>query len=323
MLDSIKQNMKYFDESVNKLYPDERLFCRLDMPFCTVTQGSSIRQYIWYEFKRFNGHERRKFMTDHRYLRKMKRISRGVDRDLMLNKKRFLNEYGEFVSRRWLDSADCTEEEIRDFVSSLGAVIVKPYAKLGGEGVFKYEYSEADFNDFIERSRESLIEEIIIQHPAMAGLNPNCVNTVRLVTYANEGEIAVIVAVLRIGAGTGCVDNLSAGGTISGVDIDTGLIVTPAINRRQDEYLFSPVTGEQIIGFEIPHWGEAKRKVLKAAALHPEIRYVGWDAAITPEGVEIIEANPHSGLGVLQMADKKGRRDLEGEVKRSKNKIKY
>ena len=322
MFESMIQGLKYYRKSVKKLYPEDRLFCSLDMPLCTLTQGSSIRQYIWYEFKRFNGHERRKFMTDKRYLRKMKRISRGVDRELMLNKKRFLSEYASHISRRWIDTADCSCDELRAFVSSLGTVIVKPYSKLGGEGVFKYEYSEESFADFTERSRQSLVEELIIQHPDMASLNPNCVNTVRLVTYACGHEAAVIVAVLRVGSGSGCVDNLSAGGTISGIDIDSGLVVTPAINRAQDEYLLSPVTGERIIGFEIPHWAEAKAKVLQMAALHPEIRYVGWDAAITESGVEIIEANPHSGLGVLQMADKVGRRDLEGAVRSSRSKLK-
>ena len=323
MLDSVKQGLKYFNESVEKLYPEERAFCRLDMPLCTLRHGSSIRQYIWYSLKRFNGHERKKFMTDKRYLRKMKKISRGVDRELLLDKKRFLTEYSGFVKRRWVDTADCTSEELERFVSSLGTVIVKPYAKLGGEGVFKYAYSKESFAEFTDKSRESLVEELIIQHPALAALNPNCVNTVRIVTYADAGEAAVIVAVLRVGAGEACVDNLSAGGTISGIDIDTGVVVTPAINRAQDEYLFSPVMGEQLIGFEIPYWEEAKALALRLAAVHPEIKYVGWDIAVTEEGVEIIEANPHSGLGVLQMADKIGRRDLEGEAKRSRSRLKY
>ena len=36
---------------------------------------------------------------------------------------------------------------------------------------------------------------------------------------------------------------------------------------------------------------EAKEMVLKAAMVVPQMRYVGWDVAVTPNGPAIIEGN--------------------------------
>lgn len=323
MFEEIKERLDYFDKCIEKCCPEDSLYCHLDMPFCAVRHGASIRAYIWYGFKRFNWHERRKFLTDKRYIRKMRRIGRGVDRGIMLDKKRFLTAYAPYINRKWIDTADCTEEQIRDFVSSHGTVMIKPYDKLGGEGVHKYTYSEESFKDFLAENPGSLVEQLIIQHPKLNALNPNSVNTVRVVTYADKGEVGIVAAILRMGISTACVDNLCSGGTVSVIDLDSGVVVTPAINLDQDVYLESPMTGEKIIGMEIPNWETAKATALKFAALHPEIKYVGWDVAITEDAVEIIEANPHSHIGLMQMPDKIGKRDLEGFAHRSPDKIKY
>ena len=46
---------------------------------------------------------------------------------------------------------------------------------------------------------------------------------------------------------------------------------------------------------------EAKELVLKAAKMIPQLRYVGWDVAITPDKPVFVEGNQHPGHDILQM----------------------
>ena len=41
--------------------------------------------------------------------------------------------------------------------------------------------------------------------------------------------------------------------------------------------------------------------VLASAKRIPQLRYVGWDVAVTEKGVVFVEANQHPGHDILQM----------------------
>ena len=60
-------------------------------------------------------------------------------------------------------------------------------------------------------------------------------------------------------------------------------------------------TGADIVGAQIPMWDRAKDIVLEAAALIPQIGYVGWDVAVGENDVMLVEANQHPGHDFLQM----------------------
>ncbi len=42
-----------------------------------------------------------------------------------------------------------------------------------------------------------------------------------------------------------------------------------------------PVTGEVIVGFQIPFWNQIIELVKELAYVVPQVRYVGWNIAIT------------------------------------------
>jgi hypothetical protein len=46
-----------------------------------------------------------------------------------------------------------------------------------------------------------------------------------------------------------------------------------------------------MLGFVVPNYDIAVDAVKRAAKVVPDVRYIGWDVAITPEGCELIEAN--------------------------------
>ena len=51
----------------------------------------------------------------------------------------------------------------------------------------------------------------------------------------------------------------------------------------------------------IPYWKEAVALCKEAALVIPQIRYCGWDVAITPEGPVFIEGNHLPGHDIYQL----------------------
>lgn len=77
---------------------------------------------------------------------------------------------------------------------------------------------------------------------------------------------------------------------------DDGTIITPAIDKNDNIYESHPITKKQILGFKIPLFEEAKKTVLEASKELNEIKYIGWDVAITNDKASIIEGNSYPGV---------------------------
>jgi hypothetical protein len=146
-----------------------------------------------------------------------------------------------------------------------------------------------------------IICDYVEQHERLAAIYPGTTNTMRVITFrdVDTGEPFVAFASHRFGTTQSVpVDNFGAGGISAGIDITTGLF-TPAFRSRGagrrtsgiawiDEH---PETGARITGVEVPHWDLACEGVLRAMRALPGSRYVGWDVALTQDGMSIIEGN--------------------------------
>ncbi len=154
-------------------------------------------------------------------------------------------------------------------------------------------------------NRLLLLEQPIIQHHIMNELNPSSVNTCRLVSCMNDkNEVTILAAFLRIGNGINVVDNFNSGGMTARVDVNTGVILEDAINKKEEVFEKHPITNTTIKGFQIPFFEEAKAMVCEAAKMSPNVRYVGWDVAITEEGPTLVEGNQYPGHDIYQVAEK-------------------
>ena len=84
------------------------------------------------------------------------------------------------------------------------------------------------------------------------------------------------------------------------IDEKTGIIKFPAMDKKKNIYYEHPMTKTKIVGFKIPKYKEAIKLVKIAAKVIPEIRYVGWDIAITKDGPVIMEGNEYPSYGLVQ-----------------------
>jgi len=163
------------------------------------------------------------------------------------------------------------------------------------KGLFKYLTDNQLF----------LIEEPIIQHEKMNSINPGSVNTCRIVSCMNDkDEVTLLASFIRIGNGIAVVDNFNSGGMTAKVDINSGKILEDAVNKEGTIFDKHPISGTKIKDFEIPFFDEAKKMVIEAAKLSKNVRYVGWDVAITENGPTLVEGNQYPGHDIYQVAEK-------------------
>jgi putative polysaccharide biosynthesis protein len=157
--------------------------------------------------------------------------------------------------------------------------------------------------------RDLIICDYVEQHERLAVIYPGTTNTMRVITFrdVDTGEPFVAFASHRFGTARSVpVDNFGAGGLSAGIDITTGVFTpafrSPGVGRRTSTITWideHPETGARITGVEVPNWELAREGVLRAMRALPGSRYVGWDVALTQDGMSIIEGN-NRGDVVLQ-----------------------
>lgn len=296
---------QYFDYTkkvlswLNRLAKDQSI-CRLwlyyDYLISIIVHGCLIRQYVIGGFWKLSYQERRKRLT---YPRIVKLFSRFNDPAYVhfLNEKSDFNQYfADFIKRGWLHSAEVTEEQFIRFVRKHDSVIIKPIAGVEGYGVRKFVLSknpDIDLGKLFNKlqAEDVLVEEIIIQHPQMVFGNTS-VNTIRTHTILDKnGKGHVIKAILRAGVGDSVVDNYCQGGAIYEVDLETGLVCTYGLLKTNFQSYIHPKTDIVMLGYQIPLWEEVIKVSENAAEHLPQIRIIGWDIAITGNGIELIEGN--------------------------------
>lgn len=138
-----------------------------------------------------------------------------------------------------------------------------------------------------------VVESYLAQHAELAALNKTSVNTVRVwVIILSDGSAEILGAYLRVGRAGSQVDNISSGGIVCQVAVDSGR-VTEAFDpgRPSDTLAFHPDSGAVLTGFVVPQWDEAKALAIEALLAFPNVRLAGLDIAIGTTRPTIIELN--------------------------------
>lgn len=233
------------------------------------------------------------------------RLNKSRDTAILGQKDKFDRIYTSYVRRKfWVNEKSATFDDFLEFAEGLEEAFCKPLGSGGGLGTFKVDLRgdltvlRAVYDNFYSQPLV-LVEESVKQHPAINEFYPNSVNTVRLVTVQDHNGVQVISAGIRFGS-NGIVDNFSADGMVSDVDLATGRIATAAVDKKGNVYQKHPYSNKKFVGFELPFWDEIVQTAHDAMAVLPGVNYVGWDIAIGPEFVSLIEGNSEPDLVLVQ-----------------------
>ena len=290
---------------------------RRDMLACVFRYNISILDYFYFRFFEKDGSEREKWAgTGYLYEYQLKMNPRA-SRMVLEDKIRFLERFRPFVRRKYagLRTLESDPGLLRELMSGgSGRLVLK-----GSRGQVGAEVEVVNCSDFtpdtlLEHMKEKkydLLEEYVVQHPALMELSPSGLNTVRIFTQIHQGEVRFLGARFRISVNS-AVDNMGAGNLAAPVDLETGVVTGPGVysDITKEDREVHPVSGKRITGFALPYWKEVA-DLSREAALHaPENLSVGWDIAITAEGPELIEGNHNWCKLLWQLPVKEGMKQV-------------
>ena len=283
------------------------LWILADMFQCAVRHNAGYMDYKIAEMYKLNKEQRKTQIT--------RGISNGIVRrmndksfwHLFDDKAMFNTLFREEVNRNWLKiDAETDLIAFLSFLSENSDVIAKPLEGSSGVGIAHYtrdDWSGREEAFFVELKQKNMgiLEQRVVQHERMTELCPTSVNTIRIATLLGDKKQGIVYAFLRIGNGK-IVDNVDCGGMAARVDLDSGKLHTVGADKQGNTFYCHPMTGTPLIGFEVPFFEEAKAMCLRAAQKVPQMRFVAWDVAITPEGPRFIEGNSFPSHAVPQFA---------------------
>jgi hypothetical protein len=209
-------------------------------------------------------------------------------------------------------------------IGDAGKLFVKPVDGFGGDGIRVFHRNEqgsylsggsVSFDKYVRdlegKSREAIIQAGIVQDKAISLIYPSSVNTFRIITENKGGHARAVCAMLRMGRGSGEIDNVSSGGLCTHVDINSGKTGDFAVSSSGQKYPEHPDTRFVFRNHSIHRWEEIRNFAVRSAEKLPFLSYLGWDIALTPDGPVSIEINRLPAVYPMEMLHT-GLRDVFG-----------
>ncbi len=278
-----------------------------DIINCAIRYGAGYYDYLIFAFYDMNAKQRDTYVTRMRNKKLITKLNNQEHSWYFENKGEFDRRFKEFLGREVIDVKDLTPEMFAEFMQDKEEIFAKPYVGESGKGIEKLKKSDFKSIDemyaYVTDGKFGVIEELIIQHPDISRMYPHAINTYRVVTIVQDGVAHCVYATAKFGAGGKFVDNLENGGICAPIDRETGKICGCAHTSRlvtSDEH---PDTHIKLMGYQLPYVKEAVELCKKAALVVDDMRFIGWDVYVSPNGVGIVEGNDYPGYDFWQLPE--------------------
>ncbi|WP_300409027.1 sugar-transfer associated ATP-grasp domain-containing protein [Lagierella sp.] len=316
-MENIFQKIKRFNETINseieyKLNPFEKLYIFFDFVIERVFHKTMLLDYTQYKFYDKKNRERRKYVVFGRLIEIMEICNDNSYRHIFDDKIEFNKKFQNYIYRTWIDLREIKFDEFNNFIDSNDEFFIKDPLGMFGTGIKKIQSNEIQdrkklYNELKERN--ALCEEPISQCNEMAKFNKSTVNTIRVVTMVDRNNTPYVIGgLLRLGRTGKFADNYHHNGIAAYINPELGIVSTMGVDKNKKKHVLHPDTSEKIVGFEVPNWEELVKVIKKAALEVPQMRYIGWDVAITSDyKVELIEGNSGADPDAEQITTQEGR----------------
>ena len=215
------------------------LFVLGDIMWCGYKYMAGYMDYIVFAFYNLNKAQRATYITrgvNNGYVRRLNTRESWYKFE---DKPTFNKLFAEYMHRNWIDLSQASLEEFTQFLEGKERIVCKPVDATCGRGIIflnKEEFGEPEvLYQRLKENKQFLVEQFVVQHPDIAKIYDRSVNTVRLVTMVVEGTPHVVFSSIRIGNGL-MVDNLNSGGMATVIDLETGIITKPAMDKENILY---------------------------------------------------------------------------------------
>ncbi|CAM3612036.1 sugar-transfer associated ATP-grasp domain-containing protein [Erysipelothrix urinaevulpis] len=278
-----------------------RIFLFFDMVWSSWRYTAGYVDYNEFEFYSINGKQRKTYLTLGQSHKVEKAYNDAKYSGIFDDKSIFVDRFVEYVSRDHIDLRKVSADDFCKFVRDHKKVMAKKTSDYVGRGIDKIDLTTTPNLDLcklyheLKDSDQVLIEEFFKQHPKMDELSDKSVNTLRIITFLDDQKIPrVLVRVLKSGLGKH-LDNIGQGGMYTILD-ENGVVKYPFLDQCGNQHTINPLNGRPLIGFQVPNYPVIEQQIKEACLKVQQVRYIGWDVAVTPEGnAEIIEGNTSTG----------------------------
>jgi len=215
------------------------------------------------------------------------------------HKVAFNRDFDRFLRREWLEVVPGNVDEVRAFAERHPTFIAKVPVSKSGAGVRRYEATavcdwDAFHADLLAKD-EVLLEENIVQHADIAAYCPGTVNTTRVTTFVrDDGTVAIINMAQKFGRG-----QVSDQGAFGGFYValhEDGRSMGDGYDINGEIYPTHPESGLRIADFRLPHAEQLQQFMSDVPLVVPQVRYVGWDVVMGPDGPILLEGNWGAGV---------------------------
>ena len=257
----------------------------IDIIYCGIKYQAGYMDYQEFEFYNLNNKQRETYLTRGKNNYIVNKYNNKEYWHYLSNKLEFNEKFKKYLKRDYIDLTKASAKDFEKFINDKEYVIAKEVDNCGGLGISKIKVK--DYNSKILYNK--LIE-----------------------------NVHIINSIFRIG-NSGFVDNFSSGGMYTFLD-NNGKVIVPAIDKEDNKIDIHPTSKEKIVGFVVPNYDKAKQMVKEAAKEISEIKYIGWDVAITENDACLVEGNEFPGVFQIKPSFKK---DAEGLIPTYKKYIKF
>ena len=298
-----KERLNKHLDVIQKNTGKSRLYIKFDILKNFLTRGSGYTDYFRGDYINLTNKEKDTFVTAKKFYKILHYLNdeRYI---VLLNDKLVFNKlFNEFLKRDYINLRECSYEEFEKFLNNHKVVFAKNPVGEGGHGITKIIVKEQknlkELYKTLINNKQLLVEEEIVQGKDLNEINPNVVNSFRIITIMDkEGNVHLVNNALRINQDDanviGCTNDLyfSLG--------SDGKINSNVIDDYGNVYLNHPLTNKKFSDVKIKGVKEAFDMCLKAHKKIPQIRYIGWDIAFSDKGPVMVEGNEYPGYGLVQ-----------------------
>ena len=156
-----------------------------------------------------------------------------------------------------------------------------------------------------------LFQHVLEPHADLRRLAGPMVSGMRIGILNRHAGPEIYRGVLKINRGDSATDNFEhglSGNLLGDIDIKTGT-VSHAITGSGfslQSIETHPTTNATLPGFQIPYWPEVTKLAHQIGSSLPELRVIGADIVVTPEGPVALEVNLPGDFDLLQIASRRG-----------------
>lgn len=276
-------------------------YVKKDMIKNFIKYGIGYTDYLKSDFINLTPEEKKTHVTTKTFFKILHYLNDMNYKCTMNDKVVFNKIFKDYIKRDFIDLRISSLNEFKDFIKEKDIIFSKRIDDFGGHGVTKIILKDNNdinklYNEIKDR-KEFLVEEAIIQHDVLNKVNPYAVNSFRVVTLLKDGKAHIIGNALRINID----DNAAIGCSDAYMRLnEEGKVCSRVLDDSANEYECHPMVKIPFKSLTIPYVKESFDLCLKAALEVPQIRYVGWDIAITKDGPVIMEGNEWPSYGLVQ-----------------------